>query len=166
MRSTAELTTLLDGLFSARVEYQQECRLKIVAMFDDLRNRIANLETQLDHSIEQLRSIEKQWSIADIEWRQIGKDHSKALEHLRSIIAVKRKAERVGGLVEVLDAIDVADEWLNKEQRQDDIATAVSHWFTQGGKAEFGDIGDPTNADELISAILRVVREHIETKTC
>jgi hypothetical protein len=37
------------------------------------------------------------------------------------------------------------------------VEHAVAHWFTQGGH-EFGDIGQPTNVDELISAILAAVR--------
>jgi hypothetical protein len=38
------------------------------------------------------------------------------------------------------------------------IEDCTSHWFLQGGKSQFGDIGNPRNPDELIAAILRVVR--------
>lgn len=38
------------------------------------------------------------------------------------------------------------------------LESAIAHWFTQGGKEEFGDIGQPQSADELISAILVAVR--------
>lgn len=43
------------------------------------------------------------------------------------------------------------------------IADVVAHWFTQGGKAEFGshlmfDGREPKNADELVSVLLALVR--------
>ncbi len=44
-----------------------------------------------------------------------------------------------------------------EEADSDVIQSAIGHWFTQGGEDQFGPI-EATNADELISAILRVVR--------
>lgn len=41
------------------------------------------------------------------------------------------------------------------------IREVVDHWFVQGGRSQFGDLGAPSNADELVSAILRQVRASI-----
>lgn len=41
------------------------------------------------------------------------------------------------------------------------IAHVADHWFTQGGKAQFGALGQPTNPDELVSTILELVREKL-----
>ena len=38
------------------------------------------------------------------------------------------------------------------------IDHCVAHWDVQGGAAEFGELGHPTNPDELISTILQKVR--------
>lgn len=50
-----------------------------------------------------------------------------------------------------MDAPSPQPEWLM-------LAQAKAHWFTQGGAAEFGDIGEPESADDLVSAILARVR--------
>lgn len=41
---------------------------------------------------------------------------------------------------------------------QDTIDMVVTHWFTQGGEAQFGAIPTCHNADEVVSEILRAVR--------
>lgn len=41
------------------------------------------------------------------------------------------------------------------------IADVVSHWFIQGGKATFGELREAHNPDELVSAILSVVRAQL-----
>jgi hypothetical protein len=40
----------------------------------------------------------------------------------------------------------------------DVIAQVCSHWFAQGGEAQFGPIRECQNADEVISAILEAIR--------
>jgi hypothetical protein len=44
------------------------------------------------------------------------------------------------------------------EHEQEVVDHVRSHWFTQGGEAQFGTLGSCSNADELVAAILRVVR--------
>ncbi len=44
------------------------------------------------------------------------------------------------------------------EMEREVIDHVVAHWFTQGGEAQFGYIGRPTNADEVVSNILEAVR--------
>jgi hypothetical protein len=58
-------------------------------------------------------------------------------------------------LFEAAEALAAASR---PQTEQEVIDHVVSHWFTQGGVAEFGAIPECHNADEVISAILEVVR--------
>lgn len=53
------------------------------------------------------------------------------------------------------DVLD--DSYARVEQRV--MEHVVDHWFIQGGAAQFGELGSPQNADELVSAILARVRK-------
>lgn len=57
----------------------------------------------------------------------------------------------------ILAALRSGQEKETQPGESDVMAQAVSHWFCQGGEQRFGAIGNPTNADELIAAILRQV---------
>ena len=57
-----------------------------------------------------------------------------------------------------LDTLLAGITQIDAARAEEVIDDAVSHWFIQGGKGQYGDIGDPKNPDELIAAILRTVR--------
>lgn len=48
--------------------------------------------------------------------------------------------------------------------RENIINHIVTMWFTQGGEAQFGMLGRPTNEDELVAAILSIVRSYIQAE--
>lgn len=75
----------------------------------------------------------------------VDKEECRDWEELRTIV------ESALGGADVINACDA-----RVEQRL--IDQIVGHWFIQGGEAQFGELGSPHNADELISAILARVR--------
>lgn len=48
--------------------------------------------------------------------------------------------------------------------RENIINHIVTMWFTQGGEAQFGMLGRPTNENELVAAILSIVRPYIQAE--
>lgn len=80
--------------------------------------------------------------------------------------------ERLAALDLAIDALAARDalsaevarlEAENQQMELRVIEHCLSHWFTQGGKAQFGEIpyGTATNPDELIAEILQRVRERL-----
>lgn len=49
-----------------------------------------------------------------------------------------------------------------EEQEQLTMAQLNAHWFTQGGRAQFGGLEAVGNADEFIASILSLVRVKLE----
>lgn len=51
---------------------------------------------------------------------------------------------------------------LEEEAEKRVIKHVLAHWFTQGAENQFGDLGQPHNADALVASILSRLRDHLQ----